>query len=184
MNKIRHAATLCLVIVIILTFTSCSTGGPLWLKNFFRSDREIANDYFEKIIIAIQNQDADVLKSLFSKKSIVGSSNFEKSMNMLFEFYKGEMISYNDWGALNASSGKNDDGTGRNWKTLKSTYDVKTSEDTYRFAIETSLVDSADADNIGVLSMYVIRAEDSDMEFAYSGDGKWIPGINVIVGSN
>lgn len=41
------------------------------------------------------------------------------------------------------------------------------------------LKDSADANNIGVYSLYVVRAEDSDIRFAYWGDGNWTPGINI-----
>lgn len=54
----------------------------------------------------------------------------------------------------------NADGTGRYWKCLYATYDVETTQDQYRFAMEFMLQDTADADNVGIRSLYVIRLAD------------------------
>ena len=40
--------------------------------------------------------------------------------------------------------------------------------------------DTADADNVGIRSLYIIRlADDTDPQFAYRGDEKYTPGINI-----
>lgn len=168
-----------LLIVITLFFTSCSLGGSHMFGKLFRSDKEIANESFEKILNAIQNQDNSALKNLFSKKSVAASYDFDGSMTALFNFFKGQMLSYNDWGGPNTSDGMNDDGTGRNWKSIQSTFDVETKEGNYRFAIKTFIKDTADSDNVGIHSLYIIKAENSDIQFAYWGDGKWTPGIVI-----
>ena len=50
----------------------------------------------------------------------------------------------------------------------------------YRFAMEYMLLDTADADNVGIRSLYIIRlADDTDPQFAYRGDEKYTPGINI-----
>lgn len=60
------------------------------------------------------------------------------------------------------------------------TYDVETTQDKYRFAMEYMLLDTADADNVGIRSLYIIRlADDTDPQFAYRGDEKYTPGINI-----
>ena len=67
------------------------------------------------------------------------------------------------------------------------TYDVITTEGVFRFAIGIVVEDSADKDNIGVYALYVIRGENTDMDFAYGGDGNWNPGIHfdlVYAGNN
>ena len=72
------------------------------------------------------------------------------------------------------------DGTGRYWKCLYATYDVETTQDQYRFAMEFMLQDTADADNVGIRSLYVIRlADDPNPQRAYRGDGEDTPGINI-----
>lgn len=147
---------------------------------FATNDKKVANEVFEKVIEAIQNQDSTTLKSLFSDKALKEAQNVDESIDELFEYFQGEMLSYNDWGGPGVESGKNDDGTGRYWKRLNSTYDVKTSQDEYRFAMEYISKDTADADNVGIRSLYVIKLEDdTDPQFAYRGDGKDTPGINI-----
>lgn len=168
-----------LLVATILLLTSCSLGDTYMFGKIFRSDREIANESFEKIIRAIESRDKNALTNLFSERSIADSDDFDGSITALFDYYKGEMTSYNDWGGPNTNDGINDDGTGRNWKNIQSTYDVETNGGIYRFAIKTFLKDSADANNIGVYSLYVMRVEDSDIRFAYWGDGNWTPGINI-----
>ena len=165
---------------MILFLSSCSLGGDNMRMGLFDNDAQIANDSFEKIIEAIQGRDTDKIKSLFSKKSIEETDDFDEDVLALFNFYQGEMSSYNDWGARSADEGKNDDGTGRDWKSIQSTYDVETSKQKYRFAIKTFILDTADPDNVGICSLYIIKAEDSDLQFAYWGDRLWTPGINVI----
>ena len=50
----------------------------------------------------------------------------------------------------------------------------------YRFAMEFMLQDTADADNVGIRSLYVIRlADDPNPQRAYRGDGENTPGINI-----
>lgn len=174
----------------MLILTSCSSGGlemslfsgsENQLKNpLSGNDRSIANTQFEQILNACKTQDKNALKVLFSEKVINENPNIDKSIDELLDFFQGDVVSYNDWGGSGAYAGKNDDGSGRNWKKLYSTYDLKTNKQTYRFAMEVVVVDTASPENIGISSLYIIKAEDSDMSFAYRGDGKWTPGINII----
>lgn len=90
------------------------------------------------------------------------------------------LLAFNDWGGPGSIGGMNEDGTGRYWKCLYATYDVETTQDKYRFAMEYMLLDTADADNVGIRSLYIIRlADDTDPQFAYRGDEKYTPGINI-----
>ena len=48
------------------------------------------------------------------------------------------------------------------------------------YTMEYMLLDTADADNVGIRSLYIIRlADDTDPQFAYRGDEKYTPGINI-----
>lgn len=168
-----------LLIALLFLLTSCSPRSSLEKLSFFKDDAQISNDSFETIIKAIQNQDENLLKSLFSKKAIMEADDFEKSVTDLFDFYQGEMISYDDFGAQSINTGINDGEFGFIWKSIQSTYMVKTDEQIYRIAIKEFVQDTSDIDNVGIYSLYIIKEENSDPEFAYWGDGKWSPGIII-----
>ena len=117
------------------------------------------------------------MKALFSKSAIADAKNFDDSIKSLFDYYEGNVISYDDKSALGVGETRED---GHRQKEFNSTYDVKTSERTYRFAIQDVTIDTANPDNVGIRSLYVIKMEDdTDPLFAYRGDGKNTPGINM-----
>ena len=147
------------------------------LHNLFNNDKETANIVFEQIIDAIENQDEDTLRGYFSKTAIAEDDDFEENLLALLDFYKGEIISYDGWSGPIVSEGREN---GCHYKYLESTYDVVTSEQEYRFAIMTYVIDTSNQDNIGVYSLYIIKADDTDRQFAYWGDGNCTPGIVIV----
>lgn len=164
--------------ITVLLLSSCSLGKQI-LGRYSHDDQGDANAKMDKVLEAIKNKDKDALKALFSKKAIAEVENFDQSIIELFDFFQGDFISYNDWSAVGVEEGMNDDGTGRHWKCMDSTYDVETSKQKYRFAIQDFTIDTADPDNVGIYSLYIIKMEDdTDQNFAYRGDGKYTPGIN------
>lgn len=86
-------------------------------------------------------------------------------------------MSYDDWGDPEGDETWN---YGDKQRILYSSYDVKTSNGTYRFAIQDFTVDTADADNAGIHSLYVCKMEDDiDPQLGYRGDNKFTPRINI-----
>ena len=62
----------------------------------------------------------------------------------------------------------------------KQSYDIETTQDKYRLAMEIIMADTTDAGNVGIRSLYIIRFEDdTDQNCAYRGDGAYTPGINI-----
>ena len=115
----------CLLMLIIMTLllTSCSSGDSNMVRDLFKkNERETANERFEALIGAIQNQDRVALKAFFSEKSLKESQNIEETITALFDYFRGDMLSYNDWGSLGSIGGMNEDGTGRYWKCLYNGY--------------------------------------------------------------
>ena len=122
----------------------------------------------------------DAIRLQFSNNVLKETQNMDENICLLFDYFKGEMLSYNDWGATETEIGVNDDGKHRNWKKLRSTYDIETTEDKYRVAMEFISKDTADEYNVGIRSLYIIRFEDdTDPQYAYRGDGMDTPGINI-----
>jgi hypothetical protein len=143
-------------------------------SRLFDNDTEVANAHMDKILEAIQQKDQDALKTMFSKKAISEADNFDESIDSLFNFFQGDFISYKAW----ATGADQDKDHGHTCKSLQSAYDVETSTQRYRIAIKDFTVDTANKDNVGIYSLYIIKMEDTSEEVAYRGDGKWTPGIN------
>jgi len=175
MKKIRRLLPL---ITLMLLLTSCSMGDSNMRKMFFaRNNKQIANEQLEALLEAIQSKNAQAVKELFSDNAWAESGNMEKSILVLFDYFQGELVSYKSWAGPSVHATKNH---GEYWKSYDCTYDFETTQDKYRLAMEIITVDTADADNIGIRSLYIIRFEDDTRpNFAYWGDGEHTPGINI-----
>jgi len=163
---------------LILLLKSCSIGNSNMRKMFFaRNNNQIANEQLEALLEAIQSKNAQAVKELFSDNAWAESGNMEKSILVLFDYFQGELVSYKSWAGPSVHATKNH---GEYWKSYDCTYDFETSKDKYRLAMEIVTVDTTDADNIGIRSLYIIRFEDdTDQNCAYRGDGEHTPGINI-----
>lgn len=163
---------------LIRLLTSCSIGNSNMRKMFFaRNNNQIANEQLEALLEAIQSKNAQAVKELFSDNAWAESGNMEKSILVLFDYFQGELVSYKSWAGPSVHATKNH---GEYWKSYDCTYDFETTQDKYRLAMEIITVDTTDADNIGIRSLYIIRFEDdTDQNCAYWGDGEHTPGINI-----
>ena len=140
-------------------------------------DRAIANKQFEDLIDAAKMQDADALKALFSQNVLNEVENIEESIQKLFDYFQGELVSYNNWGGPGVKAEME---YGDYQEVYDATYDFETAQDKYRLWMEIITVDTTDADNVGIRSLYIIRFEDDTRtDFAYRGDGEHTPGINI-----
>ena len=147
-------------------------------KMFFaRNNNQIANEQLEALLEAIQSKNAQAVKALFSDNAWAESGNMEKSILALFDYFQGVLVSFKSWAGPSVHATKNH---GEYWKSYDCTYDFETTQDKYRLAMEIITVDTADTDNVGIQSLYIIRFEDDTRpNFAYWGDGEHTPGINI-----
>lgn len=163
---------------LILILASGSLCGCSMRKSFLMMDDEsIANRQFEKLIDAIQTQDIDAVRALFSKNALKEAENLDESIRHLFDYFQGELVSYNNWGGPGVKAEME---YGDYQEVYDATYDFETAQDKYRLWMEIITVDTTDADNVGIRSLYIIRFEDDTRtDFAYRGDRKHTPGINI-----
>ncbi len=167
----KKLLSLLLVLMMTVTlFTACS------LPEIIKSEEIKADEKFDKVLDACKNQDANALKSLFSKNAINADENIDEDIARIFSIFQGEFVKY-DGGKTSSDGKKYDDFV---LILVKSSYDVETTEGNYRFAIADIFEDTSDKNNIGINSLYMVKAENSDTEFTYFGDGKWTPGINIM----
>lgn len=174
----KRKVIIILTIVGIMLLTSCSKVEDI-ISGKKDSDQDTANANMEKVVKAIENKDKDGLRLMFSEKAIDQVLDINKSIDELIDYFKGTMISYNDWGGPMVEECMNGDGTGRNWKYLYSSYDVETSEGIYRIYIQDNIEDSENKSK-GMWSLYIIKMEDDiNTQLAYWGDTDENPGINI-----
>jgi len=160
------------VLLIALTtvfFSSCSIVDI--------NNKETSNAYIDNVLEIIQNKDEKALREMFSKNAIESAENFDKSVPLLFDYFQGDIISYNDWAGPSVIKEKEN---GYIKEEMNYTCDIKTTQQTYRIAIQDFTIDTTNPNNVGIWSFYIIKMEDdTDPQFAYRGDDKNTPGINI-----
>ena len=169
-----------LLIPLVIFSTACSSGGAQMRFLYDRlgvSDEKAANDTFEKIFNAIQHQDETVFADLFSENVRNELIDLDEDITNAYSTIRGNLVSFEQRDGVFAEK---DIEYGKIRKTIRSAYTVKTSEGLYYFAVMECLKDDFDIHNVGVTSVYMIRAEDWKQTYIYRGDGKWTPGINIV----
>jgi len=178
------AITSIVVIVAILLCLSLSGCSSILLEHklfsrFYNTSANEAEAMLEILLATVETGDSESVKKVFSKHIQDSVSNLDNSISALLKFYNGKMISY-DRNATGSSATKEN----RTYKNeIFTSFDVTTTVDTYRIAFIFCTVDNEYPDNVGLTSVYIIRAEDSNMETAYWGidneNDIWKPGINI-----
>ena len=62
---------------------------------------------------------------------------------------------------------------------IQPVFDIETSEQKYHVAMKECTIDEFNSDNVGVMSIYIIKDEDWKEDYIYLGHGKWELGINI-----
>ena len=163
------------MLLVSIIFSSCKSGTSRFGK--FYNDNELVNSKLEELLTAIQNKDREKIKSLFAKNILSKVEDFETSMKKLFDYYEGDYVSYDDCGGpLTDEAIVNGDKV----KIIKPSYEIETSKRSYRMTFELRTDDTKDSNNIGLWSIDIIKTEDDvDLTYAYWGDLKYTPGINI-----
>ena len=171
----RKKSVICVILAFFLFVCGCGDNYvPRWL---IQSDESIVDMQMVSLLDAIESQDRDALLTLFAPSALDNAENIQRSIELLYSYYQGNHVSYNNWGATGSSKDSNDDHI---VKKLYGTYDVVTDKDTYRFAFLYVAADSANSENVGFQSVYVIRMEDDvSTQYAYRGDQTYAPGIHI-----
>jgi hypothetical protein len=177
----KRKIILAILLIGAIMLSSCTLpkGGTQMFHRYFDDDEKIANAQMDGILEAIQKHDAKTIKSFFSARSRKESKNLDRAIRELFDFYQGDFVSYDNWGG---GFGGDVWENGQHQKELKSSYDVETTSQKYRFSIHLYVIDDFDPKNEGIWSLYIIKMEDdTDPSYAYGGDGEDTPGINFNV---
>lgn len=138
-----------------------------------RDDKE-ADSRMELIIEAINQKDKEILKSIFSSQALGDAEDFEQSVKFLFDFFKGENVTFKRQKQRVSEKINNGDTI----KEVKTWYYVNTEAENYLVFLFDYTKYSAEPENKGLYAMRIIKAADKDKYFQSSQKMK-IPGIYI-----
>ena len=157
---------------MLLVLSSCSViDCPL-------SDESRAVVTLEVIVHAVNDNDAEALAYLFSYNVLTEKSDLLDTSQDFIEFAGGKIITYSD-PADNGISSYEEFEYGKIRKEIQYSVTVETTVGKYHIAILECVTDDFDDENVGVISIYMIKAENWQKDVVYRGDGNWTPGINI-----
>lgn len=161
-----------ILLILILSFNSCLKGDVRTrLLNNSRDDEQ-ADYLMELILDALKNKDKNTLREMFSKQSLLETDDINNGIEYLFDFFKGEVVSWERDGQI--VSEKND--YGDKVKEVKTWYNIDTEKQRYRVFLLDYITYTGKPENVGLYALRVIKAEDEETQFTFWQDMK-IPGI-------
>jgi hypothetical protein len=139
----------------------------------YNADDRITERQFKQVLIALKNKDKNLLKAMFSKKVLEESNLIDNDIDYLFNFFQGDVISWNQDGGPIVDLNIN---YGERLKEMKSFFKIYTSEQKYLVFILDYYEDTAHPENVGLYTLRIIKMEDEETQFGYWQDMK-ISGI-------
>ncbi|MDD3173818.1 MAG: DUF5104 domain-containing protein [Herbinix sp.] len=139
------------------------------------SDDKKADDRLKEVIEALEKQDKDALKAIFSKQALNDAEDFDGSMDYLFDFFQGDV---DTWEKSSGPTVFKSNNHGHKKKEVKSYYYVTTDKQKYFFLLRDYPMDTDYPDNVGLYMLLVVKADDrekiydGDQKILYDGDQK------------
>ena len=144
----------------MLSLSSCSSYNVAT-----RDDKKIAETRLEEIIEALEKEDEEALKDMFSSNALKQANEIDSGIEYVMNFYEGKVISIE--GSLESSDSKNN---GEVKSELKGFYIVTTDKDEYIVFFIDQLVNTQNPDNVGLYMLQIIKLEDRDKYFDWGNE--------------
>ena len=166
---------ICLFLFLIIFLNQSLLGCNDMHKNL--SDQYIANNCLNQLLDAIENEDINQVRSLFSKKVLLEMLEFDNSVIDLFAFYQGHAEEFDGQCPLYTDYKRDNE---KETKFIFASYDIETNINVYRVAIQYCAVDNCNPNNVGLWSISIILFEDDPSPgHTYWGNVGNILGITV-----
>ena len=163
------------MVVVMLILSGCALNEKNYQKRFSDSKHWVEATFAE-MVNAIKSENRGAFADKFSISARSEGDAFEEKVDELYAFIQGDVESYNI--LPGRSHIKNKDG-GNIVREVSASFCLVTTENTYYIAIKECIIDSWNADNEGIQSLYIVNAKDWQTEYIYHGDGMWTHGINI-----
>lgn len=163
------------ILIASLLLSSCSL---LEEKNyaFLESDHDFSDKTFAKLIDSLNSKDEATLKSLFAVNVQNSIENFDDSVNQLINFFKSENLTFERTNGVGSTEEFEDS---KKMIELIATYNVTSKKYKYYFRISMTKYNTFDENNSGILSLYIINANDWKENSVY-GVSEDTSGIHIV----
>lgn len=155
---------LLLLLVLSITLCSCSKINKETINEFTykiwdfftTSKEEVVNEYMNNLIDALEADDKEAVKALFSQTVISEHKTFDSELDDLMLYFEGEAEPYNDDLVVHTHKERHKDGSKYE---LSDGGTIKTTKHTYSISFSITVEDSEDSDNIGFSYFDIIKVE-------------------------
>ena len=166
---------LCIILVGCCFLLGACKSNSFRTAFFMQNDEDIINPYFEKFITSVNNRDAQMLHSLFAVSISDNASSLMEQIESSFSYFPKTLSITTSARGIHTSSAMNENRCTK----IDAIFTVEANGQIFYAAMKICSEDTASSDNIGIISIYFINAEDYHSDVNYRGDGIWTPGINL-----
>lgn len=142
------------------------------------NNEKIADKTFNKIITTIESNNDSTMVNMFSN-TVKSDVDLSYSVLMFYDFIHGDIVSFSSASEAGVGADYQTE-RGKKRKEIQSSFCISTTENEYFIAIKECVKDEIDDNNIGIVSIYIIESNNWKEDYVYRGDGKWLPGINIV----
>lgn len=167
--KMKAFRLLLTAIVFVSLFTSCA--GP--------DNEAIADRTFSQIVNAIERQDPTALMSMFAENVQNQESGLTEQANACISLIQGDIVDFSS-AAQTGIAVETEVESGQKRTTVESSFCLKTDSQQYYIAIKECTADTMDKGNEGLISIYIIHANDWKEDFVFRANGEWKAGIHIV----
>lgn len=166
------------LIISTLLLTSCQAGRNMNSISFSEdTDNNLADICINNLCGGIKEKDKMAVKKIFSEKACSESDNIEVRIDELFEFIKGEVLS---WKIEESPIVEDYTEAGKKSKREMFWFSLKTSEEVYSVFLSYYPIEDINPDNKGIYSMLIIKERDENTLEGSVNEWSTVPGIQIM----
>ena len=166
---------LCIILVGCCFLLGACKSNSFRTAFFMQNEEEIINPYFEKFINGVNNRDTQMIHSLFAASISDNASSLMEQIESSFSYFPESLSMTTSACGIHTSSTMNKNRCTK----IDAIFTVEANGQVFYAAMKICSEDTANSDNVGLVSIYFINAADYNGDGSYRGDGKWTPGINL-----
>lgn len=176
MKRIVTSCILAVLLLLLVLFGSGCGADLTGVNRTAKSDDEVADEYIEMIIEAIQNKDSDALFAMFSVdvQSEMDVELFGERAEELFSVWSGNMVAYD--GELHTSK---ETKKGNVIRKITGFYDIETTENVCHLLFICTVQDDGNENAEGISEIVYVTDELFQTEDFYWQYGNREPGIYI-----
>ena len=152
---IKQISCIAIIIAGVLFMSSCMPVKERISRLLMTSDERAATKCYEQVVKALEKQDKEAIKSMFSKQALGEAEDFDENLDQLFEIFDSKFEPYNfDHGYV----GERID-YGKREKEIHLGFDIKVNESTFFYLIDYP-VNTLNPDKKGLYALRVTGFEE------------------------